>query len=122
MIREFGLQFKIQRVPWFLIPTQPVRGKCAGVGNGILQIKAAVCIHRQLVRILQDFEHRFYAPQVFREWRSADLHLHHGISEIEIPLHLFLQGGQVLVRIVVTARRIDEYFVVENSCTKTVCE
>ena len=122
MIRELGLQLIVQRITWFLKPTQPVRGECLRIGDGILQVKAAVCIHRQLVRTLQDFEYGFYAPQVLRERRSTDFHLHHGISKIKIPLHFILQGRQVFLRIVVATRGIDENFVVEESFPKMVCE
>src|SRR6267378_3838520 len=122
MICEFGLQFKVQRVARFLIPAKPVRGECASIGNGILQIKSSIGIHCQLVRTLEDFEYGFYPPQVLRKRCSTDLDLHRRISEIKIPLHLILQGRQVFVRIVVTARRVDEYFVVEDSSPKTVRE
>src|SRR5713101_7072430 len=122
MTRELGLQLIVQRITCFLIPTQPVRGERLRVRDGILQIKAAIRIHSQLVRSLQDLEHGFYAPQVLRKRRSTDFHLYNGIPKIEIPLHLILQCRQVFVRIVVAARRIDKYSVVEVSSTKTVGE
>src|SRR2546429_3093506 len=92
MIRDLGLQLIVQRITCFLIPTQPVRRECLRIRDGILQIKAAICIHSQLVRSLQDLEYGFYASQVLRKWRSADFHLDHGIPKIEIALHLILQG------------------------------
>src|SRR5712691_9292165 len=120
MIRELGLQLIIERITCFLIPTQPVRGECVRIGDRRLQIEAAISIHRQLVRSLQDLEYGFNALQVLRKGRSANLNLHHGISKIEIPLHLILQCRQAFVWIVIATCRIDEYFAAEESPTKTV--
>src|SRR6266853_270330 len=90
MIRELSLQLKVQGVARFLIPAKTVRGKSLRISDSLLQIKSPIGIHRQLIRILQDLDHRFYSPQVHRKRRSTDFHLHHGIPKIEISAHLIL--------------------------------
>src|SRR5581483_5143062 len=63
------------------------------------------------LRVTADLlEHRLDARAILLERRAADLHLHHGVAAIEIAAHLRAQLGEVLPRIIVAARGIDEDF------------
>ena len=59
-----------------------------------------------------DLQHRLDALEVLGERHAADLHLHAGIAEVEIVLHLVLQPVEILAGIVVAAGGIDPRLVV----------
>ena len=82
--------------------------KHLGVGDGGLQIETAIRIHCQLGVAANFRQHGLDAPAIFRDIGSADLHLHHGVSAVEIAAHFRTQRLQILSRIVVAAGGVDK--------------
>ena len=112
MIRQFGLQLEVERVTRLFVPEQAVGFECARVFNRGLQIKTAIGINGDVLARPGHLDHRLDALDVFSQRRAADFHFHHAVAEIEILLHLVLQRGEVLARIVITAGRVDKHLVI----------
>jgi hypothetical protein len=81
-------------------------------GAGVLEcslIKSPVRIYGELLPRLQFCLHWFNPAEVLLKWNSADLHLHHHVTAIEVAAHFALQTVQVFTRIIVSAGSIDEH-------------
>ena len=72
MVGELRLQFIIERIPGFFVPSQIVGFKRVRVSNRRLKIETSIRIHRQLISALQKFQHGFDAAYIFRERSSAE--------------------------------------------------
>ena len=113
VLRESRLQRVVERVTGLLVPEEAVRLQRPGVRDGRLQIEAPVGVDGEPAAGSHDLQHRLDAHEVVVEWRPADLHLHDGVPEVEVPAHLVLQRRQVLAGVVVPAGRVDEHLVVD---------
>ncbi len=49
---KFGLQFIIERIAGFLVPSQPVWLKSVRVSNRRREVETSICVHRQLISAL----------------------------------------------------------------------
>jgi hypothetical protein len=112
VVAQRGLQLVVERVAGFLVPEQVVARERLGIGDGGVQVEAAVGVDAQALAVLQDGQHRVDAAQVVVQRRAADLHLHHRVAAIEVLAHLVLQLAVVLARVVVAAGGIDEHLAV----------
>ena len=77
------------------------------------QVELAVDVDGEPVARAHDLQHRLDALDVVGERHAAHLHLHAGVAEVEIVLHLVLQPVEVLAGVVVAAGRVDPRLVVE---------
>ena len=73
--------------------TSAARRPAIALPNAIAvgEVELAVDVDRQPLARADDLQHRLDALEVLGERHAADLHLHAGVAEVEIVLHLVLQ-------------------------------
>ena len=94
--RDLAEQSEIERVAWLLEPTQPQRSKRIGIGKCLRASEFGVGVDRKLRMGRQRRLDRFHPPHVLDERQTSDLHLDHGVTGIEMAVHLVLQIFQRL--------------------------
>ena len=60
--RQRGVQQVIERIAGFFVPEEVVRLKRLGIVQRLLEVEAAVGIHRQRLPIADDSQHRLNPP------------------------------------------------------------
>jgi transglutaminase-like putative cysteine protease len=105
---ERGLQRVVQRITGFFIPEERVVAEDLGVGDGGLEVEAAVGVDRELGG--PDFgKDGFDAGAVLVDRGAADLHFDDRVAAVEVAAHLGAEGGVVLAGVVVAAGGVDEH-------------
>src|SRR3546814_6468539 len=92
MPAEFGLKREIQRVTRLLVPAQAVRLQHLRIGDGGLQVVAAVGVDRQRLPVADHLQHRLDPTPILVDRPAADLHLHRAVAHAEIAPHHLLEG------------------------------
>ena len=119
-LRELRLELEVERVPGLLVPEQAVGLEGVGVRPGGRQIEPAVGVHREAAPVAHDLQHRLDPPQVLVQRRAADLHLDDPVAALPVAAHLLLEGGEVLARVVVAARRVHPHRVVGDAAAVAI--